>query len=89
MDEKMMRTTIAGVFDDIANALETAKEEDLIPSWTIKNDGHKLASWSKYGAIRHSLNQITHHRAQLGVYYRLNDIPLPASYGPSADSQNF
>ncbi|WP_394676204.1 DinB family protein [uncultured Sphingobacterium sp.] len=71
------------------NALETAKEEDLIPSWTIKNDGHELASWSKYGAIRHSLNQITHHRAQLGVYYRLNDIPLPASYGASADSQNF
>lgn len=70
-------------------ALEGAKEEDLIPSWTIKNDGHELASWSKYEAIRHSLNQITHHRAQLGVYYRLNDIPLPASYGPSADSQNF
>gem|GEM_PF-3836243 len=46
--------------------MEGAKEEDLIPSWTIKNDGHELASWSKYAAIRHSLNQITHHRAQLG-----------------------
>jgi uncharacterized damage-inducible protein DinB len=43
--------------------------------------------WSKYGAIRHSLNQITHHRAQLGVYYRLNDIFVPGSYGPSADEQ--
>ncbi|MCJ7933943.1 MAG: damage-inducible protein DinB [Chryseobacterium sp.] len=70
-------------------ALENATEEHLHPSWTIKNDGHELASWSKYGAIRHALNQITHHRAQLGVYYRLNNIPLPGSYGPSADQQSF
>ena len=67
-------------------ALETAKEEDLKPTWSISNNGQKIAEWSKYGAIRHALNQITHHRAQLGVYYRLNDIPLPGSYGPSADS---
>ncbi|WP_353147871.1 DinB family protein [Chryseobacterium sp.] len=70
-------------------ALENTNEELLYPSWTIKNDGHELASWSKYGAIRHALNQITHHRAQLGVYYRLNNIPLPGSYGPSADQQSF
>ncbi|PWN68688.1 damage-inducible protein DinB [Chryseobacterium phosphatilyticum] len=70
-------------------ALEKATEDNLDPSWTIKNDGHELASWSKYGAIRHALNQITHHRAQMGVYYRLNNIPLPGSYGPSADQQSF
>ncbi|GAB0154783.1 hypothetical protein CHRYSEOSP005_00430 [Chryseobacterium sp. Alg-005] len=70
-------------------ALENAQEDDLNPSWTIKNDGQELASWSKYGAIRHALNQITHHRAQLGVYYRLNNIPLPGSYGPSADVPSF
>ncbi|MGE8291894.1 MAG: DinB family protein [Sphingobacterium sp.] len=70
-------------------ALENAAEDDLNPVWTIKSAGQNLASWTKYEAIRHSLNQITHHRAQLGVYYRLNNIPLPSSYGPSADSQNF
>lgn len=70
-------------------ALENVQEDDLSPSWTIKNNGQELASWSKYGAIRHALNQITHHRAQLGVYYRLNNIPLPGSYGPSADSPSF
>ncbi|MDR6548732.1 putative damage-inducible protein DinB [Chryseobacterium rhizosphaerae] len=70
-------------------ALEKASEDQLNPSWTIKNDGHELASRTKYGAIRHALNQITHHRAQLGVYYRLNNIPLPGSYGPSADQQSF
>jgi uncharacterized damage-inducible protein DinB len=76
-------------FEAGKEALENAQEEDLNPMWTIKNEGQKLASWTKYEAIRHALNQITHHRAQLGVYYRLNDIPLPSSYGPSADSQNF
>lgn len=70
-------------------ALENASEDDLNPVWTLKNDGHELASWTKYAAIRHSLNQITHHRAQLGVYYRLNDIDLPGSYGPTADFDDF
>lgn len=70
-------------------ALDTASEDDLEPRWALKNDGHELASWTKYEAIRHSLNQISHHRAQLGVYYRLNDIGLPGSYGPTADNPNF
>jgi uncharacterized damage-inducible protein DinB len=70
-------------------ALEKASEEDLEPSWALKMSGQTLSEWSKYGAIRHALNQITHHRAQLGVYYRLNNIPLPGSYGPSADDQKF
>lgn len=69
--------------------LDTASEDDLEPRWALKNDGHELASWTKYEAIRHSLNQISHHRAQLGVYYRLNDIELPGSYGPTADNPNF
>ncbi|AFL80143.1 hypothetical protein Aeqsu_0634 [Aequorivita sublithincola DSM 14238] len=70
------------------NALEAAKEEDLKPNWSIQMNGQKIMEWSKYGAIRHGLNQITHHRAQLGVYYRLLDIEVPGSYGPSADAPN-
>ncbi|MEG0928252.1 MULTISPECIES: DinB family protein [Chryseobacterium] len=70
-------------------ALEEAHENDLNGTWALKNNGQELAKWTKYESIRHALNQITHHRAQLGVYYRLNDIPLPGSYGPSADYQGF
>lgn len=70
-------------------ALENAQENDLTATWALKNQGQELAKWSKYESIRHALNQITHHRAQLGVYYRINDIPLPGSYGPSADQQSF
>jgi len=76
-------------FKSAKEALNNAKEENLNDTWALKNDGHELAKWSKYGSIRHALNQITHHRAQLGVYYRINDIPLPGSYGPSADDQSF
>ena len=70
------------------HALEAAKEDDLKPNWSIQMNGQKIMEWSKYGAIRHGLNQITHHRAQLGVYYRLLDIPVPGSYGPSADENS-
>ncbi|SDD96138.1 Uncharacterized damage-inducible protein DinB (forms a four-helix bundle) [Pricia antarctica] len=69
------------------SALEQASESDIEPNWALTMNGQKLMEWTKYGAIRHGLNQISHHRAQLGVYYRLLNIPVPASYGPSADDQ--
>lgn len=76
-------------YEQSIKALEAATEADLEPKWRLAMNGQTLAEWTKYEAIRHALSQITHHRAQLGVYYRLNDISLPGSYGPSADVQNF
>lgn len=76
-------------YEGSLSALQKVGEPDLAPMWSISMKGQKLKEWTKYGAIRHSLNQITHHRAQLGVYYRLLDIAVPASYGPSADDQSF
>ena len=70
-------------------SLTTATEEDLLPSWTLRNGEQIYSVMTKYEIIRVSLNQITHHRAQLGVYLRLLDIPIPGSYGPSADEMNF
>lgn len=70
-------------------ALENASEEVLDERWVMRNGDQVLLDLSKYEAIRHALNQTTHHRAQLGVYLRLLDIPIPGSYGPSADNQNF
>jgi len=69
--------------------LEKATEEDLNGRWVLRMGKQVLADYSKYETIRHSLNQTSHHRAQLGVYLRLLDIPIPGSYGPSADDQNF
>lgn len=69
--------------------LEGMSEEDLNGRWKMTMGEHLIADYNKYEAIRVALDQITHHRAQLGVYYRLNDIALPGSYGPSADDENF
>jgi uncharacterized damage-inducible protein DinB len=69
--------------------LEKATEADLEPKWTMRNGDQIYSVMNKYEVIRHSLNQTTHHRAQLGVYLRLLNIPIPGSYGPSADEMNF
>lgn len=71
------------------NSLTKASEEDLLPNWTLRNGEQIYSVMTKYELIRHCLNQITHHRAQLGVYLRILNIPIPGSYGPSADEMNF
>lgn len=76
-------------FQKNKETLEKTTEKDLEGRWTMNMGETVLMDFNKYEALRHALNQIVHHRAQLGVYYRLNDIPLPGSYGPSADAENF
>jgi len=70
-------------------ALAEASEEDLLPTWTLRNGDQIYMVITKYEVIRHALSQLIHHRAQLGVYLRLLNIPIPGSYGPSADEQDF
>lgn len=60
-------------------------EEVLDNDWTLRNGKQVYSVEPKADVIRMSLNQTVHHRAQLGVYLRLLDIPIPGSYGPSAD----
>ncbi len=66
-------------------ALEYARLEQLDEFWTMRNGDQVFFTDFKGDVIRASFCQITHHRAQLGVYLRLLDIPIPGSYGPSAD----
>ena len=70
-------------------SLEKASEEDLLPSWTLRHGETIFMTLTKYELIRHSLAQTIHHRAQLGVFLRLLNIPLPKTYGPSADEPSF
>ncbi len=65
--------------------LSKATEDDLLPSWTMRNGDEIYDVSPKRDVIRMSYCQIVHHRAQLGVYLRLLNIPIPGSYGPSAD----
>lgn len=64
----------------------TEKYEDVLDKdWTLRNGDQVYSVEPKADVIRMSFNQIVHHRAQLGVCLRLLDIPIPGSYGPSAD----
>ncbi|MCW3090649.1 MAG: hypothetical protein JWP81_1718 [Ferruginibacter sp.] len=70
-------------------ALEAASEEQLDDPWTLRNGETIYSTSPKAEVIRMTFSQIIHHRAQLGVYLRLLNIPIPGSYGPSADDMNF
>ncbi len=74
---------------DARSNLEKAKDEDLLPDWTLRTGDEIHSVSSKGEVIRMTFSQIIHHRAQLGVYLRLLNIPIPGSYGPSADEANF
>jgi uncharacterized damage-inducible protein DinB len=70
-------------------ALAGASDETLIKPWTLIVRGQKAFSMPKIAVLRSFvMNHIIHHRAQLGVYLRLNDVAVPGLYGPSADDKN-
>ncbi len=78
------------VFDEgsakVRAALQTMDEGKWTEPWKLAFQGKTLFEGSRFLAYREMfLNHVVHHRAQLGVYLRLNDVPLPATYGPSAD----
>lgn len=68
--------------------LAATPDEEFAKSWSLLSGGEALITMPKLGVIRiWVLNHIIHHRAHLCVFLRLNDIPVPAIYGPSADEQ--
>lgn len=70
-------------------ALKKGNEKDLDKPWTLRNGEQIYSTSPKRDVIRMSLSQIIHHRAQLGVFLRLLNVPIPGSYGPSADDMSF
>lgn len=75
--------------EDGKKNLANAKEESLAEIWTLRNGDQVYSKEPKEDVIRMSLSQIIHHRAQLGVFLRLLDVPIPGTYGPSADDNSF
>ncbi|RPI73018.1 MAG: DUF1572 domain-containing protein [Ignavibacteriales bacterium] len=71
------------------NALQSVSEDVLSKTFYLKNQGQVLFNQRIDEAISSTLNHWVHHRGQLTVYMRLNDIPVPSIYGPSADEKTF
>lgn len=66
--------------------LQSTPDEAWKEPWKLSFQGKTIFEGSRFLAYRQMfLNHLVHHRAQLGVYLRLNDKPVPATYGPSAD----
>ena len=68
------------------DVLRNTGDEVFLEDWTMRN-GEKVYFTMPKAVVMRSfvMNHIVHHRGQLSVYLRLNDIPVPALYGPSAD----
>jgi uncharacterized damage-inducible protein DinB len=95
VEQKPMRTPaeLVKALDDGAaqgrKALEGASEEHLQKPWRLLVGGNVVSEHPRVVVIRDTFSHLAHHRAQLGVYLRLNDISVPAVYGPSADDTQF
>jgi uncharacterized damage-inducible protein DinB len=87
--ERTSRTAILAAFDE--NTRNTRGRMDrtdaeYLERWTLKRGDQELFSMPRVAAFRTFLMyHLVHHRGQLTVYLRLNDIPVPAVYGPTAD----
>lgn len=84
------RQQVLGAFDEnvrqTREKLAGASDEELQQPWKLSSGGKPIAQGTRYEMLRGLLlNHIVHHRAQLGVYLRLNGVPVPSVYGPSAD----
>jgi uncharacterized damage-inducible protein DinB len=85
------RAAVLDLFDTncaAARAKIAAKSDgELMSPWSFKSNGQLLFTLPKVGVLRTwLLNHVIHHRGQLSVYLRLQNVPLPNIYGPSADS---
>jgi hypothetical protein len=86
------KTGLLKMFDEnvakLHDALQDTKDAAWTEPWKLSFQSKPIFSGSRFLAYRTMfLNHLVHHRAQLGVYLRLNDVPLPATDGPSADDR--
>jgi uncharacterized damage-inducible protein DinB len=86
------RDEIVALFDENMKAaraaIACASDQTLMKNWSLKQGTHVIFTMPKVAVLRSFvMNHTIHHRAQLLVYLRLNDIPVPGLYGPSADEQ--
>jgi uncharacterized damage-inducible protein DinB len=84
------RNQLLELFDknvaEARTAISGASDEHLLKTWTLLGGGQKIMAMPRVVFLRgFFMNHLIHHRAQLGVYLRLNDVPVPSVYGPSAD----
>jgi len=86
------RSELLESFDDSVKAakekMKGVSDEKMMGIWEMKAGGKTIVKMPRVAVLRSFiLNHMIHHRGQLSVYLRLNDIPVPSIYGPSADER--
>ncbi|MBX4188151.1 MAG: DinB family protein [Candidatus Doudnabacteria bacterium] len=75
--------------NEAKETLKNTNDEELDKVFELRNNGQVLYSSPKGASVGSSINHWVHHRGQMTVYMRMNNIPVPSIYGPSADDQTF
>jgi uncharacterized damage-inducible protein DinB len=88
------RAELLAAFDQNVATTRTALtgkgDGELMVPWALKRDGRTIFTMPKAGVWRgFVVSHLIHHRAQLSVYLRMNDVPIPSMYGPSGDEGAF
>lgn len=82
-------TTLLETFEENVrksrDALSAAKDSDFDVPWSLKMKGNVLFTMPRGAVVRQHISHLSHHRGQMTVYLRLRDVPVPSTYGPSAD----
>lgn len=86
------RSALLEDFDTKVNAARAAVaacgDAEMLTPWTLKKGSHEFFTMPRITAVRSFvMNHLIHHRGQLSVYLRLQNVPLPSIYGPTADEQ--
>lgn len=92
-DKRVAKTTVADVLEAFDGVVSNARarllsmtDGELQAPWALKRDGTVLMSMPRIAAFKtFTINHLIHHRGQLTVYLRLQNVPLPPIYGPTAD----
>jgi uncharacterized damage-inducible protein DinB len=93
-EEIKSRDQLLKTFDENAasarHAIAGASDTDMMQRWSLVASGKTMFTLPRVAVVRSFLlNHGIHHRGQLSVYLRLNNVPVPSIYGPSADESNF
>jgi uncharacterized damage-inducible protein DinB len=84
------RVEILALFDEKVSAaralIQSTGDGEMMATWTLRSEGHDVFTLPKAAVLRSFvMNHAVHHRGQLSVFLRLQDVPIPPIYGPSAD----
>ncbi len=81
--------TLLEMFDENVRrsreAIAASTDADYGVNWSLKMGGHVLFTLPRTAVVRQHISHLSHHRGQMTVYLRLLDVPVPSTYGPTAD----